>query len=249
MMHPAMRGDTVRRRTDPERATVRRARWLGAVVAVAVLAVFAGGLWLIGAAAPTYASSVAYSSVWVVGVGAAAVLAGRRWRAVRVAAVGTFAVAALIAAAGFYWTSIHDDRVDEVVVTGVAPNVSASAPAGGKTPSARNVQVAVGAFRPRAHPGHGTASVVALADGGRKLTLTAFETDNGPDLRVYLVPGPVNGDSDVDDVVDLGRLKGNIGDQQYDIPAEVDIAAHDTVVVWCRAFSVSFTQATLTRSS
>ena len=90
--------------------------------------------------------------------------------------------------------------------------------------------------------------MVDLAAGGRKLTFTDFETDNGPDLRVYLVRGAVQSDGDVDDVVDLGRLKGNVGNQQYAIPEGTDLTAYSTVVIWCRAFSVSFAQAELRAS-
>ena len=75
------------------------------------------------------------------------------------------------------------------------------------------------------------------------LTLTRFEVDNGPDLRVYLVPGRVRGEDDVEDFVDLGALKGNKGDQQYTLPAGVDPARYGSVVIWCRAFSVAFAAA------
>jgi hypothetical protein len=71
-----------------------------------------------------------------------------------------------------------------------------------------------------------------------------FTTDNGPDLFVYLVP-PDAADGTVDGFVDLGRLKGNQGDQQYDVPAGVDVGPGWRVVIWCRAFSVNFTEAAL----
>ena len=64
------------------------------------------------------------------------------------------------------------------------------------------------------------------------------------DLLVYLVPADAPADS-VDGFVDLGTLKGNVGDQQYDVPADVDAGAGWRVVVWCRAFAVSFTEAAL----
>jgi hypothetical protein len=89
--------------------------------------------------------------------------------------------------------------------------------------------------------------VIDLAEGGRVLTLTGFEVDNGPDLRVYLVAGPAPAEAEVDDYVDLGGLKGNRGDQQYRIPVGVDVGHHSTVVVWCRAFSVLFARAPLRR--
>ena len=78
------------------------------------------------------------------------------------------------------------------------------------------------------------------------LTLTNFEVDNGPDLRVYLVAGPARDESGVDDFEDLGALKGNQGNQQYELPSGVDLERYSTVVIWCRAFSVNFARAPLT---
>ena len=57
---------------------------------------------------------------------------------------------------------------------------------------------------------------------------------------IYLGPSVL-----FDDVIDLGALKGNRGDQQYRIPDGVRLAGH-TVVIWCRAFSAPFGKATLT---
>jgi len=59
------------------------------------------------------------------------------------------------------------------------------------------------------------------------------------------VAGKVNGNGDGDGSVDLGRLKGNIGDQQYDIPAGTDLSRYATVVIMCRAFTVGFARARL----
>ena len=105
-------------------------------------------------------------------------------------------------------------------------------------------EVASGAFEARVHPGEGTATLVDTGEGSTVLTLTDFATDNGPDLLVYLVPADAAADS-VDGFVDLGPLRGNIGDQQYDVPADVDAGEGWRVVVWCRAFAVNFTEATL----
>ncbi len=97
-----------------------------------------------------------------------------------------------------------------------------------------------------AHSVTGTATTIRRAKGGRVLTLTNFEVDNGPDLRVYLVAGPARDESEVDDFEDLGALKGNKGNQQYDLPRGLDLSRYSTVVVWCRAFSVNFARAPLT---
>jgi hypothetical protein len=62
---------------------------------------------------------------------------------------------------------------------------------------------------------------------------------------VYLVAGPARDESEVDDYKDRGALKGNKGDQQYELGRGVDLDRYTTVVVWCRAFSVAFARASL----
>ena len=111
---------------------------------------------------------------------------------------------------------------------------------------ARADLVARGTFEPVAHPAAGTATAIRTAGGERVLTLTNFEVSNGPDLRVYVAAGPARDESDVDNFADLGPLKGNMGDQQYDLPDELDLDRYTTVVIWCRAFSVNFARAPLT---
>lgn len=99
-----------------------------------------------------------------------------------------------------------------------------------------------------AHSSSGTAALARRADGSRVLTLTDLDTDNGSDLRVYLVAGTVQGDGDVTDDSDLGALKGNRGNQQYAIPAGVDATRYRTLVIWCRAITVGLAQAALAPS-
>ena len=80
------------------------------------------------------------------------------------------------------------------------------------------------------------------------LELTQFETSNGPDLRLYLVGARDATDSDAvraAGFVDLGALKGNVGNQAYSVPAEVDLERFRAVTVWCRRFSVNFATAPL----
>jgi hypothetical protein len=99
-----------------------------------------------------------------------------------------------------------------------------------------------GTFVDKAHPTDGSAAVLGNGSGQRFVRFENFETDNGPDLNVYLVNSSTG---DVSDSIDLGDLKGNIGDQNYEIPADVDLSVYDTVVIWCVRFSVSFGEATL----
>ena len=163
----------------------------------------------------------------------------RRRRALRVPLAIGYAAVTIAAGVLLGLPLLGDDRVDERVVTGV--------PASAATPERGNVQLAAGRFGSIAHPGSGRAAIVRLPNGDRKLTITDFETDNGPDLRVYLSTGdPARGD--LGDHEDLGGLKGNIGNQQYTVPKDVDLDRHSTVVIWCRAFSVAFTSAPLEKS-
>src|SRR5215469_8533269 len=105
-----------------------------------------------------------------------------------------------------------------------------------------------GSFHSVAHESKGTASIYQLANGGRILRLTNFETSNGPDVHVYLIAA--NDASNSETVkkagfLELGSLKGNIGDQNYDIPADTDLAKYRAVTIWCKRFSVNFGTAPL----
>lgn len=96
------------------------------------------------------------------------------------------------------------------------------------------------------HMGQGRATVYELEDGSEVLRFEAFEVTNGPDLHVLLVPDDApTGRDDLDGYVDLGSLKGNVGNQNYEIPPEVDIADFGSVVIYCQPFHVLFASATL----
>jgi len=90
------------------------------------------------------------------------------------------------------------------------------------------------------HKAEGITKVINLADGRTFLRLENLKTTNGPDLYVYLSVG-----KDPSDIVNLGRLKGNIGNQNYEIPAGTDLSKYDTVLIWCKAFSTLFGSAKL----
>lgn len=98
-----------------------------------------------------------------------------------------------------------------------------------------------GNFEGRSHPTSGIAKV--LSDGDVSfLRFEEFVTDNGPDLNVYLSAAPLGADSGEydDDFIDLGDLKGNIGEQNYELPAGIDLEKYNTVVIWCVRFGVAF---------
>ena len=98
------------------------------------------------------------------------------------------------------------------------------------------------------HQGDGTATVYDLGDGSRVLRFEDFEVTNGPDLRVLVTPhpNPFNHDALAEaGYTELGQLKGNIGNQNYDIPPEVDTGSIGSVIIYCKPFAVIFSVATL----
>lgn len=101
------------------------------------------------------------------------------------------------------------------------------------------------------HKGSGQSVLYALPDGRHVLRLEDFRTTNGPALVVYLAkhPSPTKA-SDVTEggFLDLGKLKGNVGNQNYEVPAGSDIAEYNSVVIWCELFGVLFSPAALSRS-
>ena len=111
--------------------------------------------------------------------------------------------------------------------------------------------LATGMFHSNAHETKGTATVLDVGGGRRVLRLTDFATSNGPDVRVYLVAAAdVQDDATVKTAgfVELGPMKGNIGDQNYEIPASIDLDQYRTVTIWCKRFSVNFGSAPLAKS-
>jgi electron transfer DM13 len=122
---------------------------------------------------------------------------------------------------------------------------SASASAGG---SAQADALAKGDFRSGEHKTTGVAQLLRLPDGSHLVRLAPFRTSNGPALHVWLSAAPVgagNGTVASAKHVDLGNLKGNIGDQNYAVPAGVQPSEFVSVVIWCQRFSVTFGSAQL----
>ena len=98
------------------------------------------------------------------------------------------------------------------------------------------------------HKGSGQATIYRSQDGSHLLRLENLNVTNGPDLHVILTPDPSpdsRGDVKAAGYVDLGKLKGNKGDQNYHIPSGVDINAQGSVVIYCQPFHVIFSVATL----
>jgi hypothetical protein len=108
--------------------------------------------------------------------------------------------------------------------------------------------LASGTFHGVLHPTQGTATVYRNRDGSRVLRLTNFKTSNGPDVHVYMVAADDAKDSasvQQAEVIDLGTIKGNIGDQNYSLGPNVDLSKYRAVSIWCKRFSVNFGTAPL----
>jgi hypothetical protein len=149
-----------------------------------------------------------------------------------------YGVAVILAIA--LWAAFRPERLF------VNAKVNETMPAG--LANASETVLAAGSFHSVAHDTKGTASVYQLADGKRILRLTTFETSNGPDVHVYFVAASDASDSDTvkkAGFLELGSLKGNIGDQNYDLPSGADLAKYRAVTIWCKRFSVNFGTAPL----
>jgi hypothetical protein len=202
----------------------------GLIAAVVVVVVVLAGVWATGAVITNeFRLAMFLTAAWMGVAGLACLAVAVRSRALRWPVLVAYVLTAAVAGAYLGRSQLFDFKVDEqVAVAGTGASMLGS-----------------GEFEPVRHGARGTAAALRLDDGGRVLTLTDFDVANGPDLRLYLVAGPARTEAEVDDLVDLGSLKGNVGDQQYRIPRSVDLERYSTVVVWCRAFSVLFARAPL----
>jgi hypothetical protein len=102
-----------------------------------------------------------------------------------------------------------------------------------------------GRLEGKAHQTSGRATIYSTSDGKAYLRLTDFTTSNGPDVHVVLARG---NDKALDqeivknnlDTIELGSLKGNQGDQNYDLPAAVDLNSYNAVAIYCERFHAVF---------
>ena len=148
-----------------------------------------------------------------------------------------------------------DERVDDAAPTAsrstLAPPISPSgqpaAPSTTAPAAAQAVDVALGRFVSLDHGTTGSVRVLRLEGGRRVVRLERLDTDNGPDLYLYLSATPAGGSEQAfdDDFVSLGRLKGNKGDQNYELPSGTDLARYRSVVIWCDRFNSAFGAADL----
>jgi hypothetical protein len=167
----------------------------------------------------------------------------------------TWIAVSLLAAFGLYWfapwklfttKTVHETLTQPVASAPASISASVSASTSASTsaapsPVAGPVILAQGAFVSHEHPTSGTARIVRTVDGARRLELAGLATSDGPDVRVWLTDGSAKPGA----YLELGRLKGNRGDQAYPIPADADLTAFRSVDIWCARFSVSFGAAEL----
>jgi hypothetical protein len=125
-----------------------------------------------------------------------------------------------------------------------AAGIPSASPAGPR-------QLATGTLVSHAHDTSGTVRIVQNPDGTRVLSIENLSTSSGPDVHVWLsaadvVAGPGgNSTAGRAGFLDLGLIKGNLGNQVYEIPAGVDLTKYRSVELWCVQFSVSFGAAQL----
>ena len=167
-------------------------------------------------------------------------------KAHRSAAAAIAVVALALFGLGIYWFGPQRLVLDREVIEALPTPTGATDPSTGEEPLEEPSgieELGSGEFRSLEHGTTGLARIVELEDGSRFVRLEDLDTLDGPDLRVYLTDQPVSDDWGVWDdgrYVDLGALKGNVGDSNYLIPEDVDPLDFRTVVIWCRRFTVGF---------
>ncbi|MET7670194.1 DM13 domain-containing protein [Micromonospora luteifusca] len=174
------------------------------------------------------------------------------------AGLASVVVAAILALYWFQpWKLFTDTYVDEAVprvgTTSAIPTPASANPApatSAAAPAAIGL-VTAGEFVTHEHRTTGSAEIHRLADGRHQLVLRDLKTSNGPDLRVWLTDQPVTQGTagwrvfDDGEWVELARLKGNQGNQVYELPESVDPRDFRSVSIWCKRFAVSFGAADL----
>ncbi len=107
-----------------------------------------------------------------------------------------------------------------------------------------------GTFHGKVHSTSGRATIYQEKDGRLILRLTNFKTSNGPDVHVILIAA-TDADDDANflksntERVELGKLKGNEGDQNYAVPRGTDLSKFQTVSIYCERFNANFGAAPL----
>ena len=177
----------------------------------------------------------------------------------RVVIAAVALVAAIAVAAGLYlfqpWRIFTSSTLTEDIPSAAPTAVPSAAPSPGSAATPTAVasprELATGQLISHEHTSSGTVKILELPDGSRILRFEGLDTSDGPDLRVWLTDAPVlEGQAgwyvfDDGAHLDLGALKANKGDQNYEIPAATVLGDYRSVSIWCARFTVSFTAAEL----
>jgi Electron transfer DM13 len=168
---------------------------------------------------------------------------------------GVLAVVGLAAAFAAYWFApwkLFTDRTVDEALSSPVPLAATPAGVASSAPTTGPFVLKQGTFVAHEHATTGTVRIIQLPDGTSSLEIAGLSTSDGPDLRVWLTDQPVRAETSNWRVFDdglhleLGKLKGNRGNQVYPIPASADLGAYRSVTIWCIRFSVSFGAASLT---
>ncbi|MDQ3659710.1 MAG: DM13 domain-containing protein [Actinomycetota bacterium] len=169
-----------------------------------------------------------------------------RRRRLVVTAVGLVAMAAVFI---FVWFQpqklVIDEKVNEALPgeTAVAAEEETSDSKATESRTGPALEtLAAGRFRALAHSVSGRAKLLELHNGDLYLRFEDFTIENGPDLRVYVANARATSEAEAfgRNFIDLGPLKGNVGDQNYKVPAGAVRGTLNSAVIWCRRFSVGF---------
>ena len=168
-----------------------------------------------------------------------------------IASVAAVAVVGLAVGAALFqpWLLFVNVEVDDALPQPVPTDVPTPDPTAVIEPAP--VLLAAGNFVSHEHATAGSVRVVLNTDGSRVLAIENLTTSSGPDVHVWLSASDVTEGVDgwytagSAEYLDLGPIKGNLGNQVYEIPVGVDISNYRSVSLWCVRFAVSFGAAQL----
>ncbi|MFC7448825.1 DM13 domain-containing protein [Rhodococcus daqingensis] len=230
-------------RSGPEIGPLRRRRWLTASLLVLIAAglVVAALALVYGIPPNLIANTSTHPRTLAIGAAALALFLASGWvlyRLTRRVWIGALAQA-LLAAAVIALVVVPTFRGTEVHESDPLTGVTTAQRDHGQPTGAHEIGAAD--FVGIDHDATGSARLLDLGDGRRVLRFEDFEVEAGPDYFVHLIDGA---DVRTPEPVRLGALKGSRGDQNYEVPAEVEIGSASTVLIWCRVFDVPVANAT-----
>ena len=140
-------------------------------------------------------------------------------------------------------TSPAPDSTTTVTAPAATDTTTTTQPAPTTTQAQEPIAIGSGGFYGIDHSASGTATIYELS-GAHALR---FEDDtdiqNGPDLYVWVLADDEYTSGVPTDYIDLGKIKGNKGGQNYELPATFDPDVHRFVLIWCERFDVPFAAA------